>query len=80
MDKLVQHIKMDIPLLYIAKKWRIVMDGKTETLHHLMKFCMDKINDMKTNENKGEYGTGCIDAWTEVVNEIDELLHPEIYQ
>ena len=56
------------------------MDGKTETLHHLMKFCMDKINDMKINENKGEYGTGCIDAWTEVVNEIDELLHPEMYQ
>ena len=56
------------------------MDSKIETLQHLMKFCVDKINDMKSNENKGEYGTGCIDAWTEVVNEIDELLHPEMYQ
>lgn len=65
---------------YYKEMEDIVMDNKIETLQHLMKFCVDKINDMKSNENKGEYGTGCIDAWTEVVNEIDELLHPEMYQ
>ena len=56
------------------------MDNKTKILQHLMKFCVDKIADIKNNQHKGEYGAGCIDAWTEVVNEIDELLHPEMYQ
>ena len=56
------------------------MDNKTEALKHLMKFCVDKINDMSSNKNKGEYETGCIDAWTEVVNVIDELIYPEMYK
>lgn len=51
----------------------------TLILEELKKFCVDKINDMKSNPNKGQYGSGCIDAWSEVEGKIDELLHPEMY-
>lgn len=55
-------------------------DDKLAVLECLTKFCVDKINNMRNEPNKGLYGNGCIDAWTEVINEIDELLHSEIYQ
>lgn len=32
----------------------------TLILEELKKFCVDKINDMKSNPNKGQYGSGCI--------------------